>query len=299
MKPRPTLEHIWVAYLAAVLGVSLLTPLPQTQSSGVGAHAALHLGLLAVVLVVRWIAVHRSHEAARWWRGALGLGGLPAVFSAMGWLLPGVHPEPFEYEWLQVDRALFGTDFVHVADPWLQPWGVEILQLVYAAFYVTPIAAALGALWRSGRAAFDRALLLLIGGFLASYLCYLLVPTLGPKTVLAHAHDVQGLWLTERLRAGIDAAEANLWDCFPSGHTMLSLMSLIVAWRWNRLCFWGLLPIVLTLIASTMLLRYHWASDVLVGAALAWPCVRLCDLLMDLDAWPGAPPEGRSAPAAT
>ncbi|HEX5051424.1 MAG TPA: phosphatase PAP2 family protein [Planctomycetota bacterium] len=286
MRPRPTLEHIWLGYLAAVLGVGLTTPAPLPTAS-LAAHVAVHVLMLVAVLSVRWRAVHRSHDAARPWRIVLGLCGLPIVFSAMGWLLPAVNPEPHEYLWLRFDRAVFGTDVARLADRWLAPWGVDVLQVVYAGFYFVPIVAVTSAA-RSGRAAFDRGAVLVVGAFLASYLGYLLVPTLSPNAVLAHAHDVTGLWFTGHLRPAIDAAEANPWDCFPSGHTMLTVTSLLVAWRWNRTCFWLLLPVALTLIASTMLLRYHWSCDVLAGAAVAWPCARLCDVLMDLDAWPSA-----------
>jgi membrane-associated phospholipid phosphatase len=96
------------------------------------------------------------------------------------------------------------------------------------------------------------------------------------------------LWLTPTLRTWIDAGEANPWDCFPSGHTMLTITSLIILWRWNRRWFrWLLLPSLL-LIVSTVVLRYHWSIDVLVGALLAWPCVWVGDRLADRDGWPAA-----------
>ena len=293
MKPPPTIERVWLGYLAAVTVVAATAP--ELEARARLSHLVVHGAVLAAVLRVRWIAVHRSPDAARFWRAALAIVGLPVVFSAMAWLLPGVHPEPYEYLWLAVDRAWFGEDFARLADRWLAPWSVELLQVVYACFYGIPILAALGALRRSGSAAFDRAMLLLVGGFLASYLGYLLVPTLGPKVVLAHAADVQGLWVTGPLRRSIDGAEANPWDCFPSGHTMLTVASLIIAWRWHRVLFWCLLVPASLLIASTMLLRYHWAIDVAVGALVAWPWARLCDHLADRDGWPPAPAAGRAA----
>lgn len=291
--PRPTAERVWSCYLGCVLLLALLVPGGGSPGHDVGRHVAVHVGVLGVVLLSRWLALHRSHDAPRLLRAALALFGLPVVFSAKCWLLPGVHPEPYEYEWLAVDRAVFGTDIARLADAWLAPWGVELLQVVYAAFYFLCIGAALGAARGSGRAAFDRAALLLVGGFLCSYLGYVLVPTLAPNLVLAHGHELQGLWLTPHLRHWTEVGEANPWDCFPSGHTWLSLTSLIILWRWHRPWFWWFLPPVVLLILSTMLLRYHWSIDVVAGALLAWPCARACDLLADRDGWPAAP--GRQA----
>jgi membrane-associated phospholipid phosphatase len=64
---------------------------------------------------------------------------------------------------------------------------------------------------------------------------------------------------------------------------MLSLISLMLVWRWARRAFWPLAVVVGLLVCSTMALRYHWVWDVLAGALAAWPCLRLGDLLLDRD----------------
>ncbi len=286
--PQPTSERIWLVYLACVLAVTL-----GAAGGGHVGHApwlcaVFHAGLLAVVLWSRRLALTRSHAAPRVLRAGLAIVGLPATFTALCWLLPAVHPEPYEWTFAAIDRAVFGFDPGALVGR-MPLWLVETLQLCYGAFYGICVVAALGAGKASGAAAFDRAVLLLVGGFLASYLGYLLVPTLGPNRVLAFEHEVQGLWLTEPVRASIDAGEANPWDCFPSGHTMMALTSLLILWRWNRRWFaWFVGPCAL-LIASTVLLRYHWVADVAAGALLAWPVARACDRMADRDGWPPAP----------
>lgn len=292
MPAKPTSERIWITYIACIVAVAVFTPGGGSPGHRPWLCVAVHLGVLAVVLVSRWLAVHRSQDAPRVWRAALAVIGLPTVFSSLCWLLPGVHPEPYEMRFLGCDRAVFGTDLGRLADA-LPAVGIEALQLVYAAFYGICILSALGAGKASGRAAFDRAVLRLVGGFLASYLGYLLVPTLAPKVVLAFDREIAGVWLTPVVRASIDGGETNPWDCFPSGHTMLTITSLASLWRWNRGWFrWLLVPGVL-LIASTVLLRYHWGVDVVAGALLAWPVWRGCDRLADRDGWPPAPPQLR------
>ncbi len=287
----PTSERIWFTYLATVVAIALLIPGGGSGTHGVGTFVAVHAAVAAVVAWSRWLAVRRGHDAPRVLRAALAVIGLPVVFSSLCWLLPGVHPEPFEYTWLHLDRLWFGADAGLAVDQ-LPPWAVEVLQVVYASFYGICIASGLGAGRGSGRAAFDRAVLLLVGGFLASYLGYLLVPTLAPKVVLAFEHEVTGAWLTPHLRASIDGGELNPWDCFPSGHTMMTLTSLLIVWRWHRTWFRWLLVPGLLLIVSTVLLRYHWTIDVVAGALLAWPVARACDWLADRDGWPAAPARG-------
>lgn len=288
MTPRPTIERVWLTYLGCVLLIGALTP-----GGGAAAHSAqraalLHGGLAALVLGLARLARRRGPDAARPLRAMLALGGLPAVFSALCWLLPGVHPEPFEYRWLALDRAVFGGDVARLVDGWLAPWLVEGLQLVYASFYGLAIAAVLGAGLGAGRAAFDRAMLQVVGGFLASYLGYLLVPTLAPKLVLAHPAPPAGLWLTPLLQRTIDAGELNPWDCFPSGHTMLTIVALVSLWRWNRRWFRWLVGPGVLLILSTVLLRYHWVIDVVAGITMAVPSIWWWDHLADRDGWPRA-----------
>ena len=131
-----------------------------------------------------------------------------------------------------------------------------------------------------------------------NFIWYALVPIRSPflivetgeaaGTSLAYDFELYGLWFAESLRENLLAASTMRHDCFPSGHTMMTITSLLITWRWCRRAFWWLLVPCLLLIASTVLLRYHWATDVVVGALLAWPCARLCDRLMDGDGWPAA-----------
>lgn len=291
LRPGPTVEWVWLAYLACVTVIAVTVDGGGMATHDPGMFVLSQLPVWGAVFVSLWLATRRSHDAARVVRSGLALIGLPIVFSSLCWLLPAVHPEPFEYVWLEVDRWLFGTDISRLSDG-MPAWLVELLQLDYAAFYGLCIVAALLAGRGSGRHAFDRSVLLIVGAFLSSYLGYLLFPTIAPKLVLEHPHELTGMWLAGSVRESIDAMEANHWDCFPSGHTLLSVVNLIILWRWARTWFWILLVPSVALILSTMLLRYHWATDVIVGALWAWPCVRCLDWLADRDGWPrpDAPP---------
>lgn len=296
-RPAPTSERVWLCYLACVSLVAVFTPGQGEDLRSVGLFLCVQLPVLFVAMASYWLATRRSHDAVRWLRAGLAIIGLPVVFSTLCWLLPNVHPEPYEFVWLELDRWLFGTDLARLGDD-MPPWLVEILQLNYASFYAMCIVSALLVLWCTGPRAFDRAVLLIVGTFLSSYLGYLVFPTISPQLVLEHPAGLTGLWFAQSIRESIDAMEANHWDCFPSGHTMLTLTNLIVLWRWARRWFWVLLLPSIALIASTVLLRYHWASDVVIGAIWAWPMARVCDWLADRDGWPQAESRQRRAAGA-
>jgi membrane-associated phospholipid phosphatase len=57
-------------------------------------------------------------------------------------------------------------------------------------------------------------------------------------------------------------------DCMPSGHTMLTLVNIILAFHFRSRFRWVFVVIGGSLIVSTVYLRYHYVVDVLVGIVL-------------------------------
>ena len=256
-------RRIWTWYLLTVLAVGLSVAIVD----GVLASAP-YLALHAVGLGVVWVLPVVGDRARLAWVVFAAL-GLPAAFSAVGLALPGLNPTPCEWACLAFDRGLFGTDPTVVLAQALGRWQVEVLQLCYASFYLLPVALGV-ALARARRwRAFDDALNVITFGFLLSYLGYLIGPTLPPYRFLDHGGSLEGFGLAEQLHALLHALEANRFDCLPSGHTMLTLVTLALAWRYARRLFLVLLPIGAGLIVATMALRYHYVIDVISGALLA------------------------------
>lgn len=280
-------ERLWLGYCAAVLAAALLGADGAVEGYRLGPFVLLHA--LAAGLQAAPAALERRRQpaVARAVRCALAIVLLPVVFSALCWILPGAHPEPYQLAFLRLDAALFGGEAtVRLRDA--LPSGLRsALQLSYAAFYLLPIGAALAVGRRRGLLAFDRCVALLVGGFLFSYLGYLLVPTLGPKDVMPMAPAAGSAW-ADALHAALNDAEANPWNCFPSGHTMMSLVSMALVRRWAASALWWAAPLAVSIVLSTMALRYHWPVDVVGGALLAWAWLRLGDRLLAQDDAPAA-----------
>jgi membrane-associated phospholipid phosphatase len=176
------------------------------------------------------------------------------------------------------DAALARLDFdVWGANPtvWLErissPLLTELLQVVYSGFI--PIVLLMGLiLWRQKRYGEFRYYAFLIPmGFLASYVGYLLVPARGPRFLLYHlqTQELRGLFLYDWLRATLDRIESAHYDCFPSGHTEMT----ILAWWSSRMISSNLARAMLVytfgIIFATVYLRYHYTVDVLAGAIVA------------------------------
>jgi membrane-associated phospholipid phosphatase len=127
-------------------------------------------------------------------------------------------------------------------------------------------------------------------GFFLSYAGYLAMPAVGPRFTLHAlgdaARDLPGLWLTPGLRAFVDAAgmvpagaaagdalRLAPRDAFPSGHTLVTVLSMAWAWRYRLRVRWVVTVAGALLVVATVYLGYHYVADVLAGAALAMLCL--------------------------
>jgi membrane-associated phospholipid phosphatase len=191
------------------------------------------------------------------------------AFNALGRLVEFISPDDREWYLIALDRRLFGGDPTRALQSIAHPGLTELLQLVYASFYLLPVA--LGAALARARdwSAFEFSLTAVALGFLLSYLGYFLVPARGPERFLPHGAPLEGVATAAAVRAWIDRVEPVKRDCFPSGHAEISLLVAALAWRFHRPAFLLLGPVALLLVFSTVYLRYHYAVDVLAGAALA------------------------------
>jgi membrane-associated phospholipid phosphatase len=98
--------------------------------------------------------------------------------------------------------------------------------------------------------------------------------------------ELPGLLLTPILRSlvneggGIEPGELHPErvvnrDCFPSGHTMMTLLTIILAWQCRSAFRIPITIVGLSLIVATVYLRYHYVVDLIAGAAFAVVALRL------------------------
>jgi membrane-associated phospholipid phosphatase len=176
------------------------------------------------------------------------------------------------------DRWLAALDFrLWGANPtvWLErvhtPILTEFLQIVYTLF-VPAVLLVAALLWkRRSYEQFQYYAFLIALGFLVSYIGYLIVPARGPRFLLKHLQHIplQGLWLFDVMQSTLDRLESAHYDCFPSGHTELT----ILAWWGSRMVSKRLFKVYFAytplIIFATVYLRYHYSVDVLAGAVVA------------------------------
>jgi membrane-associated phospholipid phosphatase len=174
--------------------------------------------------------------------------------------------------WLaSLDYRLWGAHPTVWIERFHTPALTEFLQVIYTLFIPAVLLVSF-LLWRQRRYAdFQYYGFLIALGYLVSYIGYLMVPARGPRFLLNSAQHfpLSGLWLFEYLQNGLDRLESAHFDCFPSGHTELT----ILAWWGSRmlskslfLLYFAYTPL---LIFATVYLRYHYSVDLLAGMLVA------------------------------
>jgi membrane-associated phospholipid phosphatase len=205
------------------------------------------------------------------------------TFKELYLMVHPINPHDLDYLLIQVDRAVFGTNPTSFLDSISTPGLTEFLQVCYSSFYLTWVILGVDLLWNRNEKGFLFFLFVLMFGFYASYVGYLLVPAIGPRFTLYDFgnlnNELPGLRFAPILRGIINSGEsitnvaqaASLAqrDCFPSGHTEMTIITIAVAVKYRAKSAMLIIPLGSGLIFATVYLRYHYAIDVIAGAIVA------------------------------
>lgn len=191
---------------------------------------------------------------------------------------------------IAMDQWLFRMNPTEWLAGLANPFLTEVLQIAYSLFYVFFIAIGLELYRKQDLSRFRYFRFTAVYGFLISYLGYFFLPAVGPRFTL---HDfskidleLPGLLLTPALRWFVNTFESiptgatnaaalasAQRDVFPSGHTMMTLVALILAYKYGLKVRHYALFVGIPLLFATVYLRYHYAIDLIAGALLVFPCL--------------------------
>jgi membrane-associated phospholipid phosphatase len=196
------------------------------------------------------------------------------IYLSLGDVIQHLHAD-VDPALIRIDYFLFGVHPTVWMERWIVPWFTDIMSFCYFSYYFLPFTLVLALYLGNRRQDFNEAVFVLLFGYYLSFIGYMLFPAIGPRNTLIHLQSVplEASFFTDFVRDILNAAEHNKRDCMPSGHTQLALMVLFLSYRYKRVLFCILLPIVCGLILSTVYLRYHYVIDLMVGTVLAIFCV--------------------------
>jgi hypothetical protein len=272
--PSDRLVLVLLALSVVVAGVRLPYTVPQGPLAELlWIQVGLLLGFAAVVAVI--IRYERA-ALVRFLRPVATVTVIFTCYTTLGKL--GVTAMPYLADhWLSaLDTDLLGSNPTFVIEAYLTPGRVEFFSFFYGAFipyvYITI------ALNCVGQPPLQREQFLTgwVMMYFLSYLGYIFLPARGPGFFHEAEYTVAltGGTFYKLVLDGIETT-GGLQGAFPSLHVGGSLYLCLFELRVNRLRGLIYVPLVLLIYAATLVLRYHYVVDLIVGTILAVGCLPL------------------------
>lgn len=261
MPERPYLHEALLATFGAALSLALLlvagTGAPIT-SEVLGATALFVAGVTLLARLDGFAHVFRA-------RLLLAYAATFFFYASVKHTVPALGLPSYDTWLLAVDMRLFGVTPAAWLQRWSTPWVNDVFSASYLAFHAyLHLAMAWAVLGPRARA--ERFFAHVFSAYVPGIAGYYLVPGLGPAVAWPELFTVpvEGGWLTG-LNAAVVAGGSSAYDIFPSLHTYITLVLL----EHDRLAhpqrFKLLLPVAIAIVLSTLVLRYHYAVDLLAG----------------------------------
>jgi hypothetical protein len=266
MKKLAAFDLVYLGYMAIVSLIVIVC-----RPAGMGIFLTWHavvVGLLALIVV------QYERRGGRFWTFCRYWYVVPFAISAfreIHYLAPLVHNFD-DHHYDQVLQAIDRRWFGDVDGFWVGALPGPLVDLLHGCYWFYYVA-----LLIPGWALFSRNDLLKMREYLSvvmlsvlvSYLGYFAVPAIGPHHFLdPRPASLDGWLLGGVMHRLVMAAELRMPDAFPSGHALMSMVVIAMAWRLYRPLFrWVLLP-SLGCILATIALRYHYVVDVAASVAL-------------------------------
>ena len=267
-------DKVVVAYLGLI---AILILVFSYRIESWGWLCAGHAVVIALVcLIARWdrrLSTSSDRTVASFIHDWYPVALMGLTYKELTYLIPRIHPRDFDSALAAIDHRIFGVHPTVWLERFTWPPLTEVLQLTYSTYYFLPIVLGV-VLWkRDNPDKFHFLVFVVVLGFYLSYLGYIAVPAIGPRflpsIVEAQTTSLTGLLFFQPVRRMLDSVEGITRDCFPSGHTELTLLVLYYARKFHRCTFWWLLPFGIGIVLSTVYLRYHYFVDVVAGALVA------------------------------
>lgn len=242
---------------------------------------------IVIILFVFFLSYMDAYHHNKFWRLLHYWYIVPLIlltFKEIYLMVKPIRVHDYDQLFIKIDRWIFGTDPTVWLSQFSHPVITEILQIVYAMFYLLPIILILFLLKKDRFLAAEYVTFAVIYGFYLSYLGYFTLPAIGPRFTLHNFATVDlelpGLFATQFLRDAINTGESIppgtpnpadvvQRDVFPSGHTMITLIVMYLAVKLKSRSRFFILPVGVLLIFSTVYLWYHYVIDLVGGAIMA------------------------------
>ena len=188
---------------------------------------------------------------------------------------------------MQWDALLFSVQPTIWLEKFLHPVIVEYFMFAYVLFIVYPYFYLVFLYQKNQLPVFHKAMLAQVISLFVALTCFITLPAMGPRATIeldnsgqninsempSYNKSLQGIQLDVLEdwtgKPSLFQLQYDMWnqieriktDCMPSMHTCL--------FKYKKTAMWFWLAGNISLIFSTVYLRYHWVVDVIAGIVLA------------------------------
>lgn len=244
-------------------------------------HTIVNITAICIIYLIAWYDKYKpsvlSTQLHYWYLVPI----IFLTFKEVYYMVDPIHGIIYDQALIDIDRFMLGCDptveLFAIANPIL----TEFLQIIYGTFYFLPIILGVNLLLENMDDEFMFVSSAVMFGFFLSYIGYLIIPAIGPRFTLHNFEmnniEMPGLFLANYLREIVNSGESIpsgtlnpalvvQRDCFPSGHTLVTLIVMYLSVKFKVCTKYIMLPVGVLLIFSTVYLRYHYVIDLIAGA---------------------------------
>jgi len=183
------------------------------------------------------------------------------------------------YDWqlTTFEKMILGVNpTLYIDRHLLNVWVNEIFSFCYFSYYFMLPVFLLPVFIKKDYDVIRRTLTAWCLAFFMSYILFFLYPIEGPRWFFAgqYLHAIEGPIFRPMVDMVIEGGAFH-GGCMPSSHVAVALVILMFCFKYYRPAGWILLPINIGLAIGTFWGRFHYASDVVVGAAIGIFCTLL------------------------
>ncbi len=240
----------------------------------------LHFAAVIAVIALVWFASEASNPVARFLRFLYPVIMMLFFYQSCAKLTHFFFPGFFDYQIVAFEKILFGGD----PTLWLDGRGnvflVELFSAGYFSYYFLIPGLAVILFFDQRTREIKRFMTATCITFFVTYMIFILYPIEGPRYYFGNLYttDLVGPFFRPLVDMVIDRGAIH-GGAMPSSHVAEALVVMIFALRIYGRKAYVLVPVVITLALGTVYGRFHYMSDVIVGAAIgalaSWAAIKL------------------------
>ncbi len=226
--------------------------------------------VLVIIVIIYWDA-HSESKIIHFFRDAYALLSVFLFYEELEGLIHLIFPGSFDYLINKLELTVFGV----YPTVWLQnvarSWLTEFFVYSYFSYYFLILIPALILYVPGKRWEFHEFSVNVMLAYYISFIIFVLFPVEGPRFALASLHT------SPLIGYGFSGIHAYFMDmgayrggAMPSSHIAATFASLMMIRRYKKGVYYLMLPLVVSMILSTVYGRYHYVSDALAGILVGW-----------------------------